>query len=180
MARETMMVMDRPSVSDWSLESGYSTKAKYGSYPVRVYSAHKHSALEFRLRSYDEDVEYVCWTLVPGFKLFLHTPGDVLNENDLSIRVPFSEEIHISIKPKLVTTSNGLRKYPIEKRLCYFNSERQLNFFKFYSINNCKIECLTNYTLQKCGCVKFNMPSNSIDNVKCIKHNFILYKFYRK
>lgn len=155
-----MMVMDRPSVSEWSLENGYSSKAKNGSYPIRVFSAQKNSALEFRLRSFEVDVEYVCWTLVPGFKLFLHTPGDVLNENDVSIRVPFSEEIHISIEPTLTTTSDGLRKYPIESRQCFFNSERQLNFFKFYSQNNCKIECLTNYTLQKCDCVKFNMPSN--------------------
>lgn len=92
------------------------------------------------------------------FYVFAH-PGDILYENDVSIRVPFSEEIHISIKPTLTTTSDGLRSYPIESRQCFFNSERQLKFFKFYSQNNCKIECLANYTLQKCDCVKFNMPS---------------------
>lgn len=159
MAPDSMMITDRPSVTEWSLENGYSFKAKNGSYPTRVFSAQKNSALEFRLRSFEEDVEYVCWTLVPGYKLFLHTPGDILNENDVSIRVPFSEEIHISIESTITTTSDGLRKYPIESRQCFFNSERQLQFFKFYSQNNCKIECLTNYTLQKCDCVKFNMPS---------------------
>ena len=153
-------VVDRPSVSDWSLESGYHTEAKSRSYPVRVFSAQKSSALKFKLRTFDEDVEYVCRTLVPGFKIFLHTPGDVLKDNDLSIRVPFSEEVQISIKPRLITTSDGLRKYDPEKRQCFFNSENHLNFFKFYSQDNCETECLANYTLRKCGCVKFNMPSN--------------------
>lgn len=164
MAAEVIAVVDRPSVSDWSLEDGYKTEAKDRSYPVRVFSAQKSSALKFKLRTFDEDVEYVCRTLVPGFKIFLHTPGDVLKESDVSIRVPFSEEVQISIKPKLTSTSDGLRKYDIEKRQCFFNSENKLNFFKFYSQGNCQAECLANYTLKMCGCVKFNMPSNAMLN----------------
>lgn len=160
MSTELMEIVDRPSVNDWSLERGYSTKSKDRSYPIRVFSAHKSSALKFKLRTFDEDVEYVCRSLVPGFKVFLHMPGDVLKKNDRSIRVPFSEEIQISIIPKLTTTSDGLRKYSIEKRQCLFNSENHLNFFKFYSQGNCENECLANYTLKKCGCVKFSQPSN--------------------
>lgn len=159
MAPEMMFVADQTNLSDWHLETGYITELKDESYPVRVFSAQKNSALQFNLRSYDVDVEYVCRTLVPGYKLFLHTPGDKLKSNDLSIRVPFSEEIEISIKPKLITTSAGLRKYRTDQRQCFFNSERQLNFFKLYSEDNCEIECLANYTLLMCDCVKFSSPS---------------------
>lgn len=160
MALEMMAINGQPNILDWNLETGYSTKAKDKSYPIRVFSAQKDSALSFKLRSFDVDVEYVCRTLVPGYKLFLHTPGDVLRASDISIRVPFSEEIYISIKPKLITTSDGLRQYRTKQRRCFFNSERHLHFFKFYSLSNCKSECLANYTLQMCGCVKFSMPSN--------------------
>lgn len=160
MATEMMEIVDRPSVLDWTLEKGYKTKTKDVSYPIRVFSAHKSSALKFKLRTFDEDVEYVCRSLVPGFKVFLHTPGDVLKKNDRSIRVPFSEEIQISIIPKLITTSEGLRKYSVEKRKCLFDDENHLNFFQFYSQSNCEIECLANYTLKTCGCVKFSSPSN--------------------
>lgn len=161
MTSEMFSITDRPNVSKWNLETGYNTESKDASYPIRVFSGHKNSALDFKLRSYDEDVEYICRTLVPGYKLFLHTPGDVLKANDISIRIPFSEEIQISIHPKLITTSDGLRKYSPKQRHCFFYSERQLHFFKFYSQSNCKAECLANYTLQQCGCVKFNMPSMS-------------------
>lgn len=162
MAPEIIHALDRPNVTNWSMETGYSTKTKDRSYPIRVFSARKSSALQFKLRTFDEDVEYVCRTLVPGFKIFLHTPGDVMKANDLSIRVPFSEEIQISIKPKLTITSEGLRKYSTDKRQCIFNSENPLNFFKFYTQSNCVAECLANYTLQYCGCVKFSMPSSYI------------------
>lgn len=158
-APEMFAMKNQPNVSNWNLETGYTTESKDGSYPIRVFSAQKNSALNFQLRSYDEDVEFVCRTLVPGYKLFLHTPGDVLKANDISIRIPFSEEIEISIKPKLITTADGLRTYRPKQRHCFFNSERRLHYFKFYSQSNCKAECLANYTLLQCGCVKFNMPS---------------------
>lgn len=29
-----------------------------------------------------------------------------------------------------------------------------------YTQVNCELECLTNFTLTKCGCVKFSMPRN--------------------
>lgn len=98
--------------------------------------------------------------IVLSLKVFLHAPGDVLKKNDYSIRIPFSEEIQISIKPLLTITSNGLRKYAPETRQCLFNSESHLQFFKFYSQGNCENECLAMYTLKKCRCVKFSMPSN--------------------
>lgn len=158
MVSKAMATKDRPKISNWSLEAGYTSEVKDASYPIRVFSAHKNSAVEFRLFSFDEDVEYVCYSLVPGFKLYLHTPGDVLKENDYAFQIPFSEQIKISIKPKVITTSDSLRKYSIDKRQCFFNSERQLHFFKFYSKENCELECLSNYTLQMCECVKFSMP----------------------
>lgn len=166
-------ITSRPNVSNWDLETGYDTTTKDDSYPIRVFSAQKHSALSFNLRSFEEDVEFVCRTLVPGYKLFLHTPGDILKATDVSIRIPFSEEIEISIKPKLTTTSDGLRKYLPKQRNCFFDSERQLHFFKFYSQSNCKAECLANYTLKICGCVKFNMPSNTM--LHLCKDNWNVY-----
>lgn len=107
------------------------------------------------------DIEYICKTIVPGFKIFLHTPGDVLKLSDDYVRVPFREAVQISIKPRMITTAEGLRKYKPNDRQCFFNSERKLQFFKFYSKPNCESECAANYTIQECGCVKFSMPSNS-------------------
>ncbi|KAL1402838.1 hypothetical protein pipiens_005902 [Culex pipiens pipiens] len=73
-------------------------------------------------------------------------------------RVPLQQEVIISVKPQMITTSDGLRDYAPHRRQCYFNHERRLKYFQVYTQQNCELECITNYTLRSCGCVKFSMP----------------------
>lgn len=47
------------------------------------------------------------------------------------------------------------------RRRCYFESERKLRFLKVYTQRNCELECLSNATLQSCGCVKFFLPRDA-------------------
>ena len=160
MAPELMMVKNRPK-SNWNIET-YGYRKGNANYPFNVYSAKQNAELDFTLRTLNMDVEIVCRTLVPGYKLFLHTPFDALRSTDSSIRIPFAEEISVSIIPKLYITVRALQSYNPSIRKCFFRSERQLRFFRSYSQGNCEIECLANYTLATCGCVKFSMPSNFI------------------
>lgn len=78
------------------------------------------------------------------------------------ISVPLLEEVLISVKPNMITTSENLRHYTPWDRQCYFSDERQLRFFKIYTQRNCELECLSNFTLSQCGCVKFSLPSNEL------------------
>lgn len=55
----------------------------------------------------------------------------------------------------------SLRSFTPERRDCFFEGERQLKFFRSYTKANCDWECMTNYTLDLCGCVKFSMPRDS-------------------
>ncbi|KAJ0178603.1 hypothetical protein K1T71_005378 [Dendrolimus kikuchii] len=43
-------------------------------------------------------------------------------------------------------------------RQCYFEGEKSLKYFSTYTAHNCWLECLSNYTFMKCGCVGFYMP----------------------
>jgi len=83
------------------------------------------------------------------------------------------KDISIVIKPTLMTTSPGLRDYLPHKRQCYYSDEKRLEYFKFYSQNNCKLECFTNATLERCGCVAFYMPSKypQVFGMTGINHN---------
>lgn len=160
MAPELMIVQNRPK-SSWSMETGYGKENKGKKhYPIRVFSGKQKAQLDFTLRSLNMDVEYVCRTLVPGYKLFLHPSFDALRSSDSSIRVPFAEEISVSITPKVFFAAETLLDYDPHQRECFFQFERRLRFFKWYSRANCETECLANYTLEVCGCVKFSMPSN--------------------
>lgn len=166
MAPEMMMVDSQPNVTHWTLENGY--KGRSGDkaiYTIRVFSAKQSTALVVYLRLFDHDLEYVCRSLVPGFKIFLHTPGEILAMSRKSFRVPILEEAQISITPALTTTANSLRSYKPSQRQCFFSTERQLRFFKVYAKTSCEAECLANFTKMECGCVQFSMPSICMLNV---------------
>jgi Amiloride-sensitive sodium channel len=70
-------------------------------------------------------------------------------------------------------SDDNLRKYPPQSRKCYFEGEKPLKFFKFYTKSNCELECKTEAKFQNCGCVLHSMPRDkstkicSIDELKC-------------
>lgn len=73
-------------------------------------------------------------------------------------RAPLDQEVVVTVKPDMMTTSVGLRGYDPKRRSCYFSEEKHLRFYKKYTQQNCDVECLTNVTLRKCGCVAYHMP----------------------
>lgn len=102
-------------------------------------------------------------------------------------RVPLLEEVLISVKPNMITTSENLRHYTPWDRQCYFSDERDLRFFKIYTQRNCELECLSNYTLSKCGCVKFSSPRDrnapicGATNIECYNQaeDVLLEQFFK-
>lgn len=97
--------------------------------------------------------------LIKMFKVLLHTPHSVPQLRNKYFIVPLDSSVTAAVDPHVMTTSKEVQKYSPEKRLCYFSEERYLCFFKIYTTDNCKLECLTNQTLERCGCVNYHMPS---------------------
>lgn len=162
MTEDMMTVADNRNATYWSLEDGYDdANADPDTYPFRVFGAGARAGLFALLRLYEQDLEYLCRGPVQGFKILLHTPGEVPQVSKHYFRVPLLQEVLVSVKPNMITTSEGLRHYEPNRRQCFFNSERELRFFKVYTQRNCELECLANFTKTECGCVKFSMPSNS-------------------
>ncbi|XP_073819618.1 pickpocket protein 28-like [Musca autumnalis] len=142
----------------WSLEDGYSLNSGLHTYPARVLSAGARAGLFIVLQSFKEELDYGCRGPIQGFKVLLHSPDDVPLVSKQFVRIPMGKEIVIAVKPNMITTSAGIAEYEPKRRQCYMMSERSLKFFKVYTQNNCELECLANYTLKTCGCVKFSMP----------------------
>lgn len=68
----------------------------------------------------------------------------------------------ITITPEIMLASKDLQSsHKPEERKCYFEGERQLDFFKIYTKANCEVECLAKQTVEKCGCALYWMPGNS-------------------
>lgn len=153
-----MITKGNPNVSEWSLENRYTDKISDDEYPIRIIESGKEYALDVALTLSQRDFDYFCKSYLQGFRVTLSVPGDELNIFYNSLRIPVSENSVITIKPKLITTLNGLRNYKPNDRQCFYDSERKLRFYKIYTQNNCEMECLANFTKIECGCVKFSMP----------------------
>ncbi|XP_050509577.1 pickpocket protein 28-like isoform X2 [Diabrotica virgifera virgifera] len=126
--------------NDWTIETGYAEHLDKHTYPRRALFAGLQNGLSIDFRSTTEDIDASCKLGVQGYK------------------VPDNEIVIAGVTPTMITTSNTLKSYDVARRNCYFSYEKELHFFKIYTIRNCKIECLTNFTLYYCGCVGFYMP----------------------
>lgn len=158
----------------WTLEKGYDADKSVRTYPARVLSAGTRAGLFIALQSFKQEVDYACRGPVQGFKVLLHSPNDVPLVSKQFIRIPMGKEILIAVKPNMITTSSGISEYHPHRRQCFLNGERYLKFFKIYTQNNCELECLTNFTYNKCGCVKFSMP-RTLDMPVCGEDKIYCY-----
>lgn len=88
----------------------------------------------------------------------LHNPFEPplsLSKNE-TIEFDGGKLIEILVTPKVVTNDPKMVEFRVEDRLCYFEGERRLRFFKRYSVKNCQNECISNITALTCGCVPFD------------------------
>ncbi|KAJ8923404.1 hypothetical protein NQ315_001962 [Exocentrus adspersus] len=151
--------MGEGSSSDgWSLETGYPESASKDSFPRRAKFSGFTGSQVLVLTDYLQDLDYACKGPVQGFKIILHHPAEMPRVTMNYLQASLNEELLVLITPDMMTTSRGIRSYDPLKRQCFFPNERYLFFFQTYTQQNCEFECLTNYTLSRCGCVAFYMP----------------------
>ncbi|XP_073833308.1 pickpocket protein 28-like [Musca autumnalis] len=170
----------------WSMEHGYAPDSPLNTYPARVTSCGSRSGLVSSFYDRRENNDYTCRGPTQGFKLVLHAPDAVPSIAKRFVRIDMAKEVAIAVKPKLMQTSRDIAVFSPEKRQCYFNDERPLKFFKIYNTDNCELECLTNYTLKKCNCVRFAMPRTpdmpvctlaQLDCYKSAEEDMLMNKF---
>ena len=65
---------------------------------------------------------------------------------DYGFAIPPGKEIFIGVSPEGITADNDIKAIPMEKRGCYATGERRLKFYHHYSLLNCYMECVSNYT----------------------------------
>ncbi|XP_037026210.1 pickpocket protein 28-like [Bradysia coprophila] len=151
-------------------------------YPYRSYHHPSVDAMKLVLKNYKEFIQDR-EPYQTGYTFLLHAPDDVPNFHwrtyQRSIRD--MKDVTVLIIPKVITTTNELRSYRSERRSCYYTDERYLKFYKIYTQNNCELECLTNFTLTYCGCVKFSMPRVAttdicgIPKIDCVREASMIY-----
>ncbi|EAT48435.1 AAEL000552-PA, partial [Aedes aegypti] len=145
------------NVTNWSMDEGYTVENSRKAYPIRALGSGFAAGLTMRLMALDSNIEEHCREQ-QGFKVTIHAPNEYPQVSKKFSLVTHSHDVALAVRPIIMQTSFELRDYDPQRRNCYFHYERQLKFFEVYTQANCEVECVTNYTLEACGCVKFSMP----------------------
>ncbi|XP_021709992.1 sodium channel protein Nach [Aedes aegypti] len=155
--RKRSVSRKRNPIDIWFPEEGYIKKQTLDNIPTRGLGAGKYRAFNLALIGHEDDMSKECDDLqIRGHKILFHSPVDYPHMIN-SVVIPFDHITQIAVKPLVVKTSPKVRNYPPERRQCFFEDERYLKYFLVYTQNNCELECLSNYTLARCGCVKYSM-----------------------
>lgn len=140
-----MIAKSNQNLSLWSLEGGYQKEFTENDYPLRVFESGQKGALELVLTLDVKDYDFLCHQVDQTFTVSIAAPRDSVEHISESV-LEMSESTVMTVRPKLKTTSKGVRKYGPIKRGCFLASERQLHFFKSYAEHSCEIECFSNFT----------------------------------
>ncbi|XP_044256790.1 uncharacterized protein LOC123006401 [Tribolium madens] len=150
---------------NFNTDSGYDPESGINTYPRRALMSGALNSLDVYLKTNSNDTDYICSAFMQGFRILIHNPWDVPRLTQNYFRVPIDKIVTAAINPELILTSEAVQKFSPETRQCYLSNERSLRHFKVYTQSNCLLECLTNYTLQKCGCVNYFMPRDNLTRI---------------
>lgn len=144
----------------WTLQDGYLTNES-STQPLRA----KRAKLNLLTAIKDVDIPNLCEARRHGYKVILHLPNEIPTIFHSETYFQLKSLKAMAISAEVIKYDETLRRLSPDQRGCYFNDERKLRFFKFYTQRNCEYECMTNYTLKTCGCVKFSMPRDMMTKV---------------
>ena len=152
--------MKHMTIRNWSMDNNYIKTLNF-TVPVRFTKI--TDSLYFQLQTSHTD--QLCEEY-RGFKILLHHPAEtpalanryLLLSNDVSYK--------IWIKPDITTTAANLQDYYPHRRGCFLSNERKLKFYKIYTEENCKLECISNFTISRCGCALYYAPRKNFFDAK--------------
>lgn len=168
--------------SKWSTETGYNDSINPDTFPYeafsipyfvfksfkvglffeffsfRAFGVGRHESFTVIVRVLNSNRDLLCGGATEGYRIAFHLPNELPHVRKKYYQVSTDQAGMFMVAPNLISTSQALRNHPAMVRQCYFDAERQLRFYQFYSQHNCEAECLTNYSLNACGCVHAWMP----------------------
>ena len=83
-------------------------------YPRRVLSPEATAGLNIVFTHFKKDNDYICRGPVQGFKIILHTPGEIPRVSKQYYRAPINQEVILSVEPKVMITDEELYDYAPE------------------------------------------------------------------
>lgn len=140
---------DKPedNLLKWTLENGYVTKEEN----VKPLKTTEVVYLSLITGHSKKDIANFCKDRFESYEILFHLPNEMPLHMHLSSFLESKRHHFLSIKAAVKRVDKSLRIFPPIQRKCYFEDERQLRYFKMYTINNCIQECMSNFTHLHCN-----------------------------
>lgn len=135
--------------SNWNPTHRYPTTS-VDEYPVRILGTSNGFDVALVVDVNDNNIS-------GEIRLAFHLPNEIVGSVSKVKYLNYNDDNQLVLNVREQRVDENLRRYRPEKRQCYFDNERKLQFYRQYTKDNCFNECLINYTLNTCGCVKFSM-----------------------
>ncbi len=78
--------------------------------------------------------------------MLLHTPISQPEMIEYGFAVSPGTEAFLAVTPEMIHADEAIHGISWEKRGCYLEYEKSLEYFKHYSFLNCFMECSSNFT----------------------------------
>lgn len=128
--------------TNWTIR-GYENTRDPNVYPRRVFGSGISAGVQISLFTRLKEIDYACKQETNGYKLILHPPDELPRTSLHYHLIQLGAESHISVQPRVMSTTDNLRKYDPLKRQCYFEDDKKLKYFKHHNMAHCKMECFT-------------------------------------
>lgn len=112
MSPDYFQIIHNKKSENWNLETGYDKTIPIDTqtYPYRVLGSGIGSGIVMHLKLYEQHLDYACRGPVQGYRVVLHTPGELPQVSQVLLQDV--EHVEISVKPSMTTTATeGLKDY---------------------------------------------------------------------
>ncbi|XP_075982410.1 pickpocket protein 28-like [Anticarsia gemmatalis] len=149
----------RPAAIKWGLDVGYPKvfPPDLTMQPLRVMASGEANGLGLELFLNNSEHQIACEGNSVGFTVLISSPTDHVYTSTV-LRLPMDRMTTIEVTPLTYKTDPSLRALSPYKRMCFFQNEKKLHYYEFYTDSNCKHDMLVREAKKMCNCVLYNWP----------------------
>ncbi|XP_052744589.1 pickpocket protein 28-like [Bicyclus anynana] len=153
---------------EWDLDKGYPKKfpPTPGTLPFRVMASGEANGLGIELYLNTSEHQYECDGNNLGFNILISSPTDHVYTSTI-LRLPMDRMTTVEVSPISYKTDSSLRALSPDQRQCFFQNERKLQYYEFYTDTNCKLDLRIRETVKQCNCALYNWPRKHVWSPIC-------------
>ncbi|XP_026318129.1 pickpocket protein 28-like [Hyposmocoma kahamanoa] len=157
-----------PAKIKWNLDDGYPKvfPPDQTTLPFRVMASGETNGLGLDLFLNTSEHQFACDGSSIGFNVIIRSPTDHVYTSTV-LRLPMERMTTIEVNPITYKTDANLRQLSPDRRQCFFQNERKLFYYEFYTDSNCKFDLLLREAVKVCKCVLYNWPRKFVSDPVC-------------